>query len=128
MRLPSTLGLVSLLTLMAASAFADTEGVGRIEGGVPAANPATGSPATNIDPDFKTRVIARGNDPLENPSGVFIKFGVLSDGTTHTEPDQNTYLVLDIIRAVRAPASIMDCTFCSRDTKTAAIRPTSRVS
>src|SRR5215471_15362414 len=94
MRLPSTLGLVSLLTLMAASAFADTDGVGRIEDGVPAANAATGSPATQIDPDFKTRVIATGNDPLENPSGVFIKFGMLSDGT-RTEPDQNTYLVLD---------------------------------
>src|SRR5215831_4838496 len=95
MRLPSTLGLVSVLTLITASAFADVDGVGRIEDGVPAANPATGSPATKIDPDFKTRVIATGNDPLENPSGVFIKFGVLSDGTTHTEPDQNTYLVLD---------------------------------
>src|SRR5215510_14412641 len=100
MRLPSTFGLVSLLTLSTAltlstsSASADTDGVGRIEDGVPAANAATGSPATQIDPDFKTRVIATGNDPLENPVGVFVKFGMLSDGT-RTEPDQNTYLVLD---------------------------------
>ena len=100
MRLPSTFGLVSLLTLNTAltlstsSASADTDGVGRIEDGVPAANAATGSPATQIDPDFKTRVIVTGNDPLENPFGVFIKFGMLSD-TTRTEPDQNTYLVLD---------------------------------
>src|SRR5262249_22749047 len=92
MRLPSTLGLVSLLALITASAFAD--GVGRIEDGVPTANAATGSPTTQIDPDFKTRVIATGNDPLENPFGVFTKFGMLSD-TTRTEPDQNTYLVLD---------------------------------
>ena len=89
MRLPSTLGFVSLLTLITASAFAESDGVGRIEDGVPAPNAATGSPATQIDPDFKTRVIVTGNDPLENPIGVFIKFGMLSDGT-RTEPDQNT--------------------------------------
>src|SRR5262249_16129481 len=92
MRLPSTLGLVSLLTLITASAFADNDGVGRIEDGVPAANAATGSPATQIDPDFKTRVIATGNDPLENPFSVFIKFGMLTN-TTRTEPDKNLYLV-----------------------------------
>src|SRR5215510_16131275 len=91
-RFPWTIGLVSLLSLIVVSAFAD--GVGRIENGVPTANPASGAPATQIDPDFKTRVIATGNDPLENPVGVFIKFGMLSDGT-RTEPDQNTYLVLD---------------------------------
>src|SRR5262249_54664231 len=99
MRLPSTFGLVSLLTLSTAltlsmgCASADTDGVGRIEDGVPAASATTVSPATQIDPNFKTRVIVTGNDPLENPVGVFIKFGMLSDGT-RTEPDQNTYLVL----------------------------------
>ena len=92
MRLPSTLELVSLLSLAASSALAD--GIGRIEDGVPTANPASGAPTTQIDPDFKTRVITTGNDPLENPAGIFIKFGMLSDGT-RTEPDQNTYLVLD---------------------------------
>jgi hypothetical protein len=92
MRLPSTLGLVSLLSLTAVAAFADS--MGRIENGVPTANQATGAPMTVIDPAFATRVIATGNDPLENPAGVFIKFGMLSTGT-RTEPDQNTYLVLD---------------------------------
>ena len=38
--------------------------------------------------------IAQGSDPLENPSGVITKFGFLTDGTL-TEPDENTYLVLD---------------------------------
>src|SRR5215467_14141535 len=92
MRLPSTLGLLSLLSFTAVSAFAD--GVGHVKDGVPTANPATGSPATLIDPAFRARVIVTGNDPLENPLGVFIKFGLLSSGT-RTEPDQNTYLVLD---------------------------------
>jgi len=94
MRLPSTFGFISLLTLITAPAFAETDGIGRIEAGVPAANAASGAPATKIDPAFKTQGIAASNDPLENPSGVFIKFGMLSD-TTGTEPDQNTYLVFD---------------------------------
>jgi uncharacterized protein DUF839 len=92
MRLPSTLGLLSTLALLTSSAFAD--GVGRIEDGVPAANPASGAQVTQIDPDFRTRAIATGTDPLENPAGVFTKFGMLSNAT-RTEPDQNTYLVLN---------------------------------
>lgn len=44
--------------------------------------------------------IARGSDPLENPSGPITKFGYLDDfppqavEATKTEPDENTYLVL----------------------------------
>lgn len=53
-----------------------------------------GSPPTKIDPDFTLRQFATGSDPVENQTGVFTKFGFLSDGT-RTEPDQNTYLVLD---------------------------------
>jgi uncharacterized protein DUF839 len=68
--------------------------VGPVEDGVPAPNAANGSPATRIDPDFSARLVATGTDPLENPNGVITKFGLLSDGT-RTEPDQNTYLVLD---------------------------------
>ena len=65
-----------------------------VDGGVPAANPRVGHP-DNILPDgFTLQEIARGTDPLENPSGVITKFGLLSDGT-FTEPDINTYLVLD---------------------------------
>src|SRR5262245_11892325 len=45
-------------------------------------------------------VVARGSDPLENPSGVITKLGYLNDfppqtvEATKTEPDENTYLVL----------------------------------
>src|SRR5215467_14999956 len=96
MRLPFALGAIALTVLLAASVRADDDGigVGRIDDGVPSANPATGAPSTIVDPDFMLKVIATGSDPLENPNGVITKFGFLSNGT-RTEPDQNTYLVLD---------------------------------
>src|SRR5689334_10004389 len=49
----------------------------------------------NVLPDgFTLKQIEKGTDVLENPSGVITKFGLLSDGTP-TEPDENTYLILD---------------------------------
>ena len=71
----------------------------KLKGGVTNTNPA--NPATktsdNILPDgFSLRKIAEGTDPLENPSGVITTFGNLNDNSlTRTEPDENTYLVLD---------------------------------
>jgi hypothetical protein len=71
----------------------------KLIGGVTKTNPA--NPATmtsnNILPDgFSLRKIAEGADPLENPSGVITTFGNLNDNSpTRTEPDENTYLVLD---------------------------------
>ncbi len=56
--------------------------------------PKVGTPSTLVDPDFKLNQIAAGIDPLENPSGLITNFGLLSNGTL-TEPDENTYLVLD---------------------------------
>jgi hypothetical protein len=69
-------------------------GIGQILKGVPAANPKVCTPATLIDPDFKLKVVATRSDPVEDPSGPITFFGQLSTGTL-TEPDQNTYLVLD---------------------------------
>src|SRR5215510_3314092 len=95
MRLPLAVGAIALTALVAGSVRADDGiGVGRIGDGVPSANQATGSPSTIVDPDFTLKVIATGSDPLENPNGVITKFGFLSNGN-RTEPDQNTYLVLD---------------------------------
>jgi hypothetical protein len=108
MRLTSTLGFVSLLALLTAPALAD--GVGQIEDGVSTPNPApttgTLTSTTRIDPDFATRLIATGSDPLENPSGIITNFGRLSGGTP-TEPDENTYLVLP--RNPGGPAAGFDC-------------------
>jgi hypothetical protein len=93
MRLPSILGAVALSALAAGAAMAD-DGVGHVDIGVPAANAKVGTPSTTIEPDFRLDVVAAGIEPLENPSGPITFFGKLSDGTL-TEPDENTYLVLD---------------------------------
>jgi len=61
--------------------------------GVPAANPVVVS--DNIfSPEFAPGLVVEGIDLLENPSGLITQFGSLSDGTL-TEPDENTYLILD---------------------------------
>ena len=39
-------------------------------------------------------LVAQGIELLENPSAIITQFGILSDGT-NTEPDQNTYLILN---------------------------------
>jgi hypothetical protein len=71
--------------------------------GVLSANPRIDlvSEPNVIAPGFGLSVIAQGSNPLENPSGVITKFGYLNDfppqivEPTKTEPDENTYLVLD---------------------------------
>jgi hypothetical protein len=68
--------------------------------GVPNANPRSGSPANVMASGFKLQRVVNGNDNLENPAGIFARYGYLDDSTiqtdgqpTKTEPDQNTYLV-----------------------------------
>jgi Bacterial protein of unknown function (DUF839) len=65
-----------------------------LKGGVASPNAAVNSPDNILPKAFTLDLIAAGIDPLENPSGVITKFGFLSTGT-RTEPDENTYLILD---------------------------------
>ena len=63
--------------------------------GVPAANCCPNTPSDNIySPEFVPALIQQGSDLLENPSGPITRFGNLNDGS-RTEPDENTYLILD---------------------------------
>ena len=63
--------------------------------GVPAANCCPNTPSDNIySPEFVPGLISQGSDLLENPSGPITRFGNLNDGS-RTEPDENTYLILD---------------------------------
>jgi len=92
-----TRGRLSSLTaacLLSASFAVAQNGIGPITTQVPHAKPDSGHPRTTIAPGYSLKVVARGSDPLENPSGTITTFGRLSDNTA-TEPDQNMYLVLD---------------------------------
>src|SRR5262249_15731225 len=61
--------------------------------GVPSANPV--AVADNVySPEFTPALVVEGIDLLENSSDVITGYGKLSDGT-HTQPDQNTYLMPD---------------------------------
>jgi hypothetical protein len=60
---------------------------------VPAANPVMISDNV-LSPEFGAGVVVEGLDALENTSGVITRFGNLSTGP-RTEPDENTYLILD---------------------------------
>jgi hypothetical protein len=74
--------------------------VAQIFSGIPNANPRSGSPANVVANGFALERVVNGNDTLENPAGIFARYGYLNDSTiqtdkqpTKTEPDQNTYLV-----------------------------------
>ena len=85
---------VLLVTMAASDAAADHVRVFNEKvSGVPAANPV--AIADNVySPEFAPALVVEGLDLLENPSGLITQFGNLSDGT-RTEPDENTYLILD---------------------------------
>jgi hypothetical protein len=74
--------------------------VAQIVSGVPNANPRSGSPPNVVANGFALEGVVNGNDSLENPAGIFTRYGYLDDSTlqsdrqpSKTEPDQNTYLV-----------------------------------
>src|SRR5438477_7104672 len=85
---------LALVTMAASNAAAgDVRVFDEKVSGVPAANPVVVS--DNIfSPEFAPGLVVEGIDLLENPSGLITQFGSLSDGTL-TEPDENTYLILD---------------------------------
>jgi hypothetical protein len=85
---------IALLTVAASNAAADNVKVfNERVSGVPSAN--TEIITDNVlSPEFAPGLIVEGLDLLENPSGLITRFGNLSDGS-RTEPDENTYLILD---------------------------------
>jgi hypothetical protein len=84
---------VALVALVAAAGIAYAQ----ISSSVPSPNPAKGAPANLLAGGFGLDVVARGVDPLENPTSIYTTYGYLEDNEdplarTRTEPDQNTYL------------------------------------
>lgn len=88
-----TVAAVAASTTVALAISGATGGV-HITSSVPAANTRAGSPSTLVADGFGLARVAHGADPLENPTSRIVSFGYLSDGTK-TEPDENTYVVLD---------------------------------
>ncbi len=87
--------VMALVTMAASKAAADNHVrvFNEKVSGVPAANPVVISPNV-LSPEFTAGLLAEGLDLLENPSGLITQFGNLGDGS-RTEPDENTYLILD---------------------------------
>ncbi|MBK8175821.1 MAG: DUF839 domain-containing protein [Rhodospirillales bacterium] len=97
--------IVAVLLLIGGTANAS--GIGPVNVPVPTANPRDGVQFNRISPDLAKTLVAKGADPLENPSGLITRFGFLNNGAvtadqiakgaaaaTPTEPDKNTYLEL----------------------------------
>ena len=85
---------IALATMAASNAAAEKVRVfNETVTGVPAANPVVVSDNV-FSPEFTPGLVVQGVDLLENTSGIITQYGYLSDGT-NTEPDQNTYLILD---------------------------------
>lgn len=87
---------VAVAGAAAAAAGPGTTGIS----GVPDAQPRQGAPLTVFSPSFTATPVAQGTTPLENPVGIYTRYGYLDDGATQadhqnskTEPDQNTYVV-----------------------------------
>jgi hypothetical protein len=85
---------IALVTMAASNAVADNVRVfNERVSGVSAANPVAISDNV-LSPEFAAGLVVEGLDLLENPSGLITRFGNLSNGS-RTEPDENTYLILD---------------------------------
>ncbi len=84
----------TIAAMAASNAAADNVRVfNKTVSGVPAANPVMISDNV-FSPEFGAAFVVEGIDALENPSGVITRFGNLNTGA-RTEPDENTYLILD---------------------------------
>jgi hypothetical protein len=85
---------IALVTMAGSNAAADHVRVFNEKvSGVPAAKPVAISPSV-LSPEFSAWTVEQGAHLLENPSGIITWFGNLDDGA-RTEPDENTYLILD---------------------------------
>jgi hypothetical protein len=91
-----SLAIVISLALAVAVAHAQNgAGFDQTRSSVPNANAKSNGPQATVIADgfFLSRVVT-GTDPIENPSDGIVQFGLLSTGAP-TEPDENTYVILD---------------------------------
>lgn len=86
---------LATLTICGACVAQARDGIGPItNGGAYPMKPIPGTPRpTYVAAPFSVKLLAKFDDPVENPSGVITLFGKLSSGED-TVPDINTYLEL----------------------------------
>src|SRR6476620_413592 len=85
---------IALAVMAVSNAAADNVRVfNKTVSGVPEANPEIITDNV-LSPEFAPELLAEGSDLLENPSSLITRCGNLIDGS-RTEPDENTYLILD---------------------------------
>ena len=91
---------IAVIAATSASLGLASVAVAQITGGVDHAQPRVGSPRNLFAAGVVATPLVHGTDPLENPAGIFQRYGFLDDSAsqasgvaTKTEPDQNTYLV-----------------------------------
>jgi hypothetical protein len=91
-----SLAMVLSLALAVTVAHAQNgAGFDQIRSSVANASAKSVGPQSTVIADgfFLSRVVT-GTDPIENPSDGIVQFGLLSTGAP-TEPDENTYVILD---------------------------------
>ena len=86
--------------------------VAQIINGVPNANPRSGSPANIVANGFALQRVVNGNDTLENPAGIFARYGYLDDSTIQRDhhrprpsPTRTPTWSPGAARAARRPAT-----------------------
>lgn len=102
----NTLAMASAMLCIAGQASAGD--FSYVDDTVSSANPREGVQYNRISRDLTKTLVIAGENPIENPSGIIRYFGFLADGAisakeiaggakaaTRTEPDKNTYLVLE---------------------------------
>jgi len=92
-RVTSVVSAIVILLFVTGLAFAQC-GIGPITSSVGSAKKREGTPPTTSARGFQLKLLVNKDFPIENPSGDITSFGELSTGVG-TEPDQNTYVVLD---------------------------------
>jgi hypothetical protein len=90
----ASMGVAAFIATLSSAPLCAADPAFKLGAGVQTVNARSGHPDNILPPGFSLRLIAHGEDPIENPSGVITQFGFLSTGV-RTEPDENTYLVLD---------------------------------
>ena len=91
--------IVSVVAVAIAALTASAVAIAQITSGVPTPQPRSGVQPNVLAPSWTASTVAQGSNSLENPAGIYARYGYISDASsvasgldTKSEPDENTYL------------------------------------